>query len=161
LERDVDFFEGIVRDPEVMGEFLWGGWSDVRAWRRRWEENRLLDGDKRALMVIADGEPAGFVSWRPIEEGTSFQFWEIGILLIPGARGHGHGSEAQRQLVRYLFAHTRVNRVQALTDAENFAEQRSLEKTGFVREGVLRGYSYFAGRWHDEIVYGMVRADLP
>jgi RimJ/RimL family protein N-acetyltransferase len=159
VEQDLAFVEAMFGDPEVMGEFLWGGWSDVRVWRRRWEDNRLLDGTKHALVVTVDGEPAGMVSWRPIEEGTSFQFWEIGILLAPAARGHGHGSEAQRQLVRYLFANTPVNRVQALTDAENLAEQRALEKAGFVREGVMRGYSYFGGRWHDEVLYSVVRSD--
>ena len=37
-------------------------------------------------------------------------------------------------LAAYLFATTRVNRVEASTDIENRAEQRSLEKAGYVRE---------------------------
>ncbi|WP_220447863.1 GNAT family N-acetyltransferase [Nonomuraea diastatica] len=40
------------------------------------------------------------------------------------------------------------------------AEQRALEKAGFTREGVLRGSGFRAGRWHDSVLYSMIRADL-
>ena len=43
------------------------------------------------------------------------------------------------RLDAYLFATTLVNRLQAVTDLENQAEQRVLERLGFRREGVLRG----------------------
>jgi hypothetical protein len=51
------------------------------------------------------------------------------------AAGRGYGSAAQRLLVRYLFAHTQVNRVDAITDITNVGEQRALEKAGFTRAG--------------------------
>lgn len=159
-EEDLDHLEAMFADPHALGEFLWGGWQDERVWRRRWEENRLLDGERHVLMVTAGGQRAGFVSWRPVEAGTPFQYWEIGISLWPEFRGRGHGTEAQRQLVRYLFAHTRVNRVQALTDAANVAEQRSLEKAGFTREGILRGYAFRNGTWHDEVMYSILRSEV-
>jgi RimJ/RimL family protein N-acetyltransferase len=159
-EEDVAHLERMFSDPEAVGEFLWGGFTDTRTWRRGWEENRLL-GDNKGVLVIAIGEErAGFVTWRPIEEGSPFQYWEIGISLFPSSRGHGYGTEAQRQLVRYLFAHTRANRIQALTDAKNIAEQRSLEKAGFTREGVMRGYAFRDGQWHDEVIYSVIRSDL-
>jgi RimJ/RimL family protein N-acetyltransferase len=160
-EEDLDHLERMFANPEAMGEFLWDGWHDTRVWRRRWEDNRLLGGDRYVLIVIAGEERAGFVSWRPIEPGTPFQYWEIGISLWPRSRGHGYGTEAQRQVVRYLFAHTRANRIQALTDVANLAEQRSLEKAGFTREGVLRGYAFRADRWHDEVIYSVLRSEVP
>jgi RimJ/RimL family protein N-acetyltransferase len=72
-------------------------------------------------------------------------------------RGQGFGSQAQRLLADYLFATTAVNRIEAGTDVENLIEQRSLEKAGFIREGVLRGAQYRAGAWHDLVVYSVVR----
>ncbi len=39
--------------------------------------------------------------------------WEIGIILLPEARGRGYGTQAQRLLARYLFAHTTVHRIWA------------------------------------------------
>ena len=100
------------------------------------------------------------VRLRPVEPRTPFERWEIGISLLPEFRGKGYGTTAQRLLVRYLFENTPVFRIQALTDAENIAEQRSLEKAGFTREGVLRGCAFRAGAWRDEVLYAVIRPDV-
>ena len=46
-----------------------------------------------------------------------------------------------------------VHRVQASTDVANIAEQRSLERAGFVREGVARGSQVRADGRHDLVLY--------
>jgi len=107
----------------------------------------------------ATGEPVGTVSWRTVRYGPNPESaaWNIGISLIPEARGQGFGTEAQRVLADHLFATTPVRRVEAMTDIENEAEQRSLEKAGFAREGVLKGSQYRRGGWHDLVVYARIR----
>jgi RimJ/RimL family protein N-acetyltransferase len=60
-------------------------------------------------------------------------------------------------LVRYLFAHTQFNRVEATTEITNLAEQRALEKAGFTREGIMRGTTFRQGRWHDQVIYSVLR----
>ncbi|MFD4550160.1 GNAT family N-acetyltransferase [Streptomyces sp. NPDC058466] len=70
------------------------------------------------------------------------------------------GTEAQRQLVRYLFAHTLVMRIEADTQTDNIAEQRALEKAGFTREGVLRSVVFRDGRWRDGVKYSILRDDI-
>ncbi len=110
---------------------------------------------------VADGEPIGTVSWHlerygPNEESGA---WNIGIALVPDARGRGYGTEAQRLAADFLFATTTLHRVEASTDIENLAEQRSLEKAGFIREAVLRGVQYRAGTWHDLVNYARLRDD--
>jgi RimJ/RimL family protein N-acetyltransferase len=77
----------------------------------------------------------------------------------PEARGRGAGTAAQRLLVRYLFAHTQVARVEAATEVENIAERRALEKAGFTREGVMRGYSFRDGHWRDMVLYSVLRGE--
>lgn len=74
-------------------------------------------------------------------------------------RGRGHGSAAQRLLVDYLFATRLVERIEAATDSENLAEQRSLEKAGFSREGTLRHAQFRDGEWRDIILYSRLRSD--
>jgi len=86
--------------------------------------------------------------------------WAIGIGLAPEFRGRGYGSEAQQLLVRYLFAHTPVNRVEATTEIANVAEQRALEKAGFTREGILRGASFRQGRYRDYVIYSVLRDEV-
>ena len=121
-----------------------------------------LIGDNGGTMIVesaASGEPIGTVSWRTVRYGPNPESaaWNIGISLVPEARGHGLGTEAQRALADHLFATTPVSRVEAMTDIENEAEQRSLEKAGFAREGVLRGSQYRAGGWHDLVVFARIR----
>jgi RimJ/RimL family protein N-acetyltransferase len=54
-----------------------------------------------------------------------------------------------------------VERLEASTDIDNVAEQRALEKAGFLREGVLRHAQYRAGSWRDVVLYGRLRHDPP
>jgi RimJ/RimL family protein N-acetyltransferase len=122
-------------------------------------------GERGAMIVelTADGTPIGSVSWHAVRYGPNPEsaVLNIGINLVPDARGHGYGGEAQRLLADFLFATTSANRVEAMTDVENAAEQRALEKSGFVREGVLRGSQYRAGAWHDLVVYSLLRPPPP
>ncbi|MGX9882642.1 GNAT family N-acetyltransferase [Streptomyces sp. NPDC002276] len=160
-EAGLAVMERFLGDPEAASEFQWHGWSDVRRWRRQWSEDRLLGGDQSYLMVLRAEEPVGFVAWRPVTTTPNCHYWNMGITLLPEARGQGIGTEAQRQLVRYLFAHTLVMRVEADTETENFAEQRALEKAGFTREGVLRSVVYRNGQWRDGVRYSILRGELP
>jgi RimJ/RimL family protein N-acetyltransferase len=59
-----------------------------------------------------------------------------------------------------LFAHTQVNRIEATTEITNVAEQRALEKAGFTREGILRGATFRQGRWHDQVIYSVLRDEV-
>lgn len=160
VEDDLGELERMYLDPAGIGEFNWGGFRDTSWWLKQWQENRLLAG-RSVLMVDLAGETLGFVSWSKIETGAISHCFQFGISLWPAARGKGHGTEAQRQLARYLFAHSQVNRIQAFTEFDNVAEQRSLEKAGFTREAVLRGVTYRDGAWRDEVLYRMLRAELP
>lgn len=146
-------------DPEATGEFQWFGFrmDDALALRRRWHEDGLIGPESSFLAVLLeDGSCAGWVSWRPI---GAFSNWEIGIALFPEHRGQGVGTEAQIQLTKYLFDTTAAERVQAATEADNLAEQRSLEKAGFTREGVLRAWGIRAGAWRNAVIYARLRSD--
>jgi len=160
-EEDISYLERMYADPESLGIYNWGGWQNPRIWRRRWEEDGLVGGDRNVLIITnpAD-EVLGSISWRPVEPRTPYHRWEIGISLFPQYRGKGYGTTAQRLLVRYLFENTTAYRIQALTDADNIAEQRSLEKAGFTREGHLRGYAFRAGSYRDEILYAITRPEV-
>lgn len=120
------------------------------------------DHDQGMLVVTdTDGRLLGSVGWHPVRygPGTTSQVSNIGITLLPEHRGRGYGTAAQRALADYLFSVTLLERVEASTDVENAAEQRSLEKAGFTREGVLRHAQYRSGGWHDLAIYSRLRGD--
>ena len=122
-----------------------------------------LRNDHNGTLLIErlNGEPVGTVQWRAVHYGPpdDSRAWNIGIEIRPSARGQGLGAEAQRLLADWLFATTNANRVEAQTDIDNVAEQRSLDKAGFMREGVNRGTQYRAGEFHDLVMYARVRSD--
>jgi RimJ/RimL family protein N-acetyltransferase len=128
-------------------------------------ERGLITGDRGTMIVeIRDGgRPIGSVSWHAVGYGPNpeSRAWNIGINLVPDARGQGYGGEAQRALADWLFATTVANRVEAMTDVDNMQEQRALEKAGFVREGIARGSQYRGGAWHDLVVYALIRPRPP
>ena len=157
IEDDLLWLERMRNDPAATGPHEWHGWRDPGAQRRQWAESGLLTDSGGTLMVICGTEQIGAVSWRKAPTGQVSYCWAIGIVLAPEFRGRGYGSAAQRLLVQYLFAHTQVNRVEAITEITNAGEQRALEKAGFTREGILRGATYRAGRWHDQVIYSVLR----
>jgi len=54
-------------------------------------------------------------------------------------------------LVTYLFSHTPVQRIEAGTDLNNVAEQRALEKAGFVSHTGKRIAAAAVGRMLGEL----------
>lgn len=159
-EDDLATLERLTNDPEGAGPHEWAGWSDPHLWRHRWTENGLLGSAGGTLMVVRGNDRIGFVGWRQLQTGQIAYCWEIGIGILPGARGRGYGTRAQQLVVRYLFGHTMVNRIQAVTEITNVVEQRALEKAGFSREGVLRGSRFRDGRWHDDVLYSVLRDEV-
>jgi RimJ/RimL family protein N-acetyltransferase len=123
-----------------------------------------LRNDRNGMLVVErvdDGTLIGTVGWHRVNYGPNPESdaWNIGIELRPDARGQGLGAEAQRLLAQFLFDAYDLNRVEAQTDVQNLAEQRSLEKAGYVREGVQRGAQYRAGGYHDLVTYSRLRGD--
>ncbi len=159
-EDDLRVIERLNADPDLLGPFLWGGWSDPGRFRRRWAEDGLLGEDRGTLMVARGADALGYTAYRKVPTGGRAFCWSIGIALLPEARGRGAGTRAQRLLASYLFAHTQVNRIQAETEVDNIAEQRALEKAGFTREGVMRGNGFRDGRYRDEVLYSILRNDV-
>jgi len=153
-------------DPVCEGEFNDFGHRDLSSYRSAVESGTLVDDSGGLLVVEVADEPlepraVGTVTWRSVAYGPNpeSRCWNIGVSLVPTERRRGYGWRAQRLLVGHLFATTGANRVEASTDVINVASQRSLEKAGFAREGVLRGAQFRAGDWHDLVSYSVLRPD--
>jgi RimJ/RimL family protein N-acetyltransferase len=128
MEDDLPWLASLTNDPAAIGPYEWHGWSDPHRLRRSWAESGLLGDDGEVLVVLHGSDRVGVVDWRKGQTGRTAFSWDIGIGLAPEFRGRGYGSEGQQLLVRYLFAHTAVNRVEAMTEIGNVAEQRALAK---------------------------------
>lgn len=160
---DAELLDAWAEDPEVRGEFNDFGLDPSPVDREALAKGPFRNERNGELIVerLSDDQPIGSVSWHRVGYGPNAgsAAWNIGISLIPTARGQGFGAEAQRLLADYLFAATDVDRVEASTDVDNAAEQRSLEKAGFVREGLLRAAQERSGIRHDLVNYARLRTD--
>jgi RimJ/RimL family protein N-acetyltransferase len=141
--------------PEVEGE--WNSFDDP-------PEERLNGshyGGGARIVEIGDGTPVGIVTWIQIPHGPNLRSlaWCIGITILPLYRGRRIGAAAQRAASAELFDNSDANRVMADTDVGNIAEQRSLERAGFTREGVARAAQWRKGAWHDRVIYSRIRTD--
>jgi RimJ/RimL family protein N-acetyltransferase len=162
---DAELLDAWSRSPEAKGEFNDFGPPPEEAppIHETLAKGPLRNERNGQLIIerVADGQPIGTVGWHEVHYGLppESRAWNIGISLIPEARGQGYGGIAQRLLADYLFETTDTNRVEASTDVENLAEQRALEKAGFIREGIQRGAQFRAGSHHDLITYARLRSD--
>jgi [ribosomal protein S5]-alanine N-acetyltransferase len=156
---DLAVLERFDTDPNALGEFEWQGFHSPVRMSKEWEENGLLSAVSGRLAVTSDGVAVtGIVSWRTVARGGPEGIcFEVGVALLPEYRGQGIGTSAHRLLVDYLFAYTTVERLEALTDTENHAEQHVLERGGFCREGVLRHAVWQRGGWRDLVLYARLR----
>lgn len=71
----------------------------------------------------------------------------------------GYGSEALELMCRFGFDELRLNRIELFCWAFNDPARRMYEKAGFQLEGVRRSKWYRAGRYFDEICYGLLRSE--
>jgi aminoglycoside 6'-N-acetyltransferase len=156
---DLDQFDVEFAGPQGPGLYQWFGHTSSLRLRRLQQERGLLGGDENMLAVTSGDTLAGRVEWFRKAWGRvdTSACWEIAVGLFADHRGHGVGTEAQRLLVEYLFAHTRAERIQATTDPDNIAEQRAAEKAGFSLEGRVRRAQWRAGSWHDQLLYSVLR----
>jgi RimJ/RimL family protein N-acetyltransferase len=115
-----------------------------------------------ALLDRDTGEVLGAMVWRALPYGESLECtaWNVGIRLLPDARGRGAAHLAGRMLAEYLFDTTDVDRIEANTEVANVPGWKGLERAGFHREGITRGVSVRGGERRDMLLYSLMRSDL-
>ena len=131
--------------------------SDHREWfdavRRR--RDVVIFG----IRTMPDGRLIGSCQLRNIDPVHSNAELQIRIGVV-GERGHGHGTDAVRQLARFGFRELNLHRIYLNVFSHNTAAIRAYEKAGFRREGVLREAAHIDGSYVDIAVMGILRNEL-
>ncbi|XP_042496345.1 uncharacterized N-acetyltransferase YoaA-like [Macadamia integrifolia] len=109
--------------------------------------------------ICLDNRSIGFVSVFPAS-GEDRCRADIGYALATQYWGQGIVTIAVKMALASVFKDLPdVMRLQAFTDVENKASQRVLEKAGFLKEGMLRKYSYLKGQIQDLVIYSVLATD--
>lgn len=69
----------------------------------------------------------------------------------------GYGTDAMKVLVKFIFEQMNINKIKLNVYSFNERAIKSYEKCGFKIEGVLRKEIYKDGKYHDEIVMGLLK----
>lgn len=156
--RDILAITEACQDPEI------DRWTRVpspyrKEHARAWVEAQPEEAAVSLLAVGADSdELLGSVGLTEVDLGR--RRGEIGFWTAPWARHRGVASGALRLLARWSFDALDVARVQALAHRANEASQRTLERAGFVREGLLRSYEEIKGERWDVAVFSLLAEEL-
>jgi RimJ/RimL family protein N-acetyltransferase len=109
-----------------------------------------------AIVSTPADEVLGSIGLRDAGEGRG----ELGYLVAAHARGRGVASRAVRLLAEWALTEAGLARVQLYARVDNPASQRTAERAGFLREGVLRSYMLLNGERHDAVIFGLTSGDL-
>ncbi len=159
---DDDAVLAAATDPDIA---RWNGSAvrtreDAADWiarRADWSQ-----GDHVSLAVVdaMDGVLVGSVSLHQIDRDQGDA--EIGYWTMPAARDRGVASGAVTAMCRWAFLQLPIDRIELLHAVENPASARVAARAGFTQEGRLRqSYRYGDGRKHDELLWSLLRGDLP
>jgi RimJ/RimL family protein N-acetyltransferase len=128
-----------------------------RTWLAAYEAGRR-DGTREAFAALdGDGRLVGLGLAFGIDrvEGEA----ELGYIVTPEARGRGLGTAILRALTDWAFAATGVQRLRLVVDVENPASLRVAERSGYVREGVLRSVHFKQGLREDVEIWSRLPGD--
>jgi len=85
--------------------------------------------------------------------------YTIGYQLGDPHWGQGRGTRACEFVVWHGFVQLGASRLSGETSGSNIASARVMEKCGFQREGVRRGYYSAHQHVHDDVLFGLMQED--
>jgi ribosomal-protein-alanine N-acetyltransferase len=126
---------------------------------RAWLATASVESPVNSFAITVDGELAGGIGIRP-HTGEASGVAIFGYWLGRAYWSRGIATEAARLLVAHAFETRRLRRLEAQVAAPNLASARVLEKSGFIREGMLReAFVERDGTVQDAALYGLLRTD--
>lgn len=158
-DADLDALYSIAADLDTWEERSPGrpATPSREAWQARLTAREADPGSDVSFVIDVDGAAVGNIGLFDMDDLARHA--EVGIALIPTARGRGIGTEAMRQILEYAFLRANLRRVHLEVISSNAAAIRSYEKAGFVVEGRQREHAWVRGRYEDIVRMGLLRAE--
>ncbi|MCK4632434.1 MAG: GNAT family N-acetyltransferase [candidate division Zixibacteria bacterium] len=107
-----------------------------------------------AIVRKKDKVPVGKISY--FDYNSLNRSAELGLLIDPDEQKKGHGNEAIRLLVKYLFRQRGFNKVYAQTAAFNKGAIKLLESLKFSKDATLRDHYFHDGEFHKGLIYSLL-----
>jgi len=148
------------RDPEVTRWFSWGPYAspdEAAAYLARLPTQRARG---EHLDLVVEHRQAGPIGISGLGElAARDRRAVVGSWLGRAWWGTGANHEAKALMCHLAFALLGLERLGAYSNVEHARSQRALERLGFHREGVLRGYHRHDDVALDVVIYGLLRQE--
>lgn len=115
--------------------------------------------DAHAWVIDAGGKLIGGIRLHSINYSDKRANIAIGII-DPDALGKGYGTRAMRLLAAHAFDTIGLHRLGCRVLDFNDRAIAAYQKVGFEVEGRERESALIAGVWHDDLILGLLDADL-
>ena len=160
---DAEALFAIFSDPRVMRYWSTEAWTSFEQAHAMiaLDEAGMASGEHLRLGLVRNGDAALLGTCSMFRIDRACRRAEIGYALASTAWGQGYMHEGLRRLVDYGFHELGLNRIEADIDPRNGSSARSLERLGFVREGLLRERWIVGQEVSDSALYGLLRRDWP
>ena len=160
IEReDIPRFVRWLNDREIVG-YLARYMPISKAEEERWFEQQLEDESSRVFAIeTREGVHIGNIGLDKMDWKNGHA--EMGLFI--GERevwGQGYGTDAILALLDFAFNEMNLHRVYLHVLAFNQRAIRCYEKCGFVLEGTERESVFRGGRYHDQLIMGILREEF-
>lgn len=133
---------------------------DPDGYRQKYQDQRQGKTDYLQFAILDNhGKHVGIANIFGIDERHGC-FGPIGVQINSADRGKGYAFSAMRMLGMYMFQERRMHKWESGCLKGNTASERLHEKLGFMTEGVRRENSYHAGKYWDEMLYGITAEEF-
>jgi [ribosomal protein S5]-alanine N-acetyltransferase len=150
----------LASDPEVTRWFSWGPYASAGeplAYIERLPAERQ-SGERLDLLVDhREHGPIGVTGLSELSRRDRRAM--VGTWLGREHWGTGANAESKALILHFAFEALGLGRVSAYAHPENVRSLRALEKLGFTREGVLRGWHVHRGERRDVVILGLLREE--
>jgi RimJ/RimL family protein N-acetyltransferase len=182
MQKDIELFDGKVRlrpylsgdSPDVfeaatesfheVGEFL--PWCHAGYTRKESDDWIKLcaqswDNGSAYEFAILDSINGRYLGGCGLNHVNAIdKIANLGYWVRSSAAGHGIAPASAQLLAKFAFDKLELNRVEIVAAVENLKSQRTAEKTGARREGVLRNRILISGIPHDAVIFSLIASDL-
>lgn len=158
--EDIEFMRDLINDPETESTIV--GWAlpISKSDQEKWFSNFKNNND--TIRYVIDSKEEGIIGFTGITDidwknGTAR---DTGIRIKKDFRGKGYATETYTVILNYVFNELRLNRFSSSALEMNKQSLRFLEKSGFIKEGVLRKAIYKNGQYHNIILLGILKEEF-
>jgi len=155
----LDYFRAAGRryDPALPDSLL-----TLDHWRKHSEQllKEHAEGTAVRLFVFTadESEIVGTLGLSRITRGVRFDC-SLSYAIREAHEGTGLMSEAVHAAIRHAFDDLGLHRIEAAHALDNQRSQKLLERMGFERVGVIRGFLLTGGRWRDTLLHSLVNPE--